>query len=137
MTSVKTYGGPDITIPIQSIPTFEKSSVSNAVISVLIATAKNCEEPGTIETVLNSLLTANGLPIFKMGDVTPPTSFPPTQLTPHPWILSLPLPHRRLANRQLLRQKIFTQLQKQLSSRKNKPKNQQKKIYQNYVVETI
>ena len=53
MTSVRTNGGPDITIPIQSIPTFEKSSVSNAVISVLIATVKNYEEPGTFETVLN------------------------------------------------------------------------------------
>ena len=78
MTSVKTNGGPDIAIPIQSIPTFEKSSVSNAVISVLIATDKNCEEPGTFETVLNSLLTANGLITFKMGIVTPPTPFPPT-----------------------------------------------------------
>ena len=68
----------DLTIPIQSIPTFEKSSVSNAVISLLIATLKNCEEPGTFETVLNSLLAANGLPSFKMGNVTPPTSFPPT-----------------------------------------------------------
>ena len=56
MTSVKANGGLIITIPIQSIPTLEKSSVSNAVISVLIATAKNCEEPGTFETVLNSLL---------------------------------------------------------------------------------
>ena len=28
--------------------------------------------------VLNSLLTANGLPTFKMGKVTPPKSFPPT-----------------------------------------------------------
>ena len=77
MTWVKTNGGPDITIPIQSIPTFEKSSVSNAVIGVLIATVKNCEEPGTFETVLNSLLTANGLPTFKRVNVTPPTSFPP------------------------------------------------------------
>ena len=78
ITSVKTNGGPDnITIPIQSIPTFGKSSVSNAVISVLTATAKNCDEPGTFETVLNSLLTANGLPTFKMGNVTPPTSFQP------------------------------------------------------------
>ena len=79
ITSVKTNGGPDnITIPIQSIRTFPKSSVSTAVISVLIATVKNCEEPGTFEAVLNSLLTANGLPTFKMGHVTPPTSFPPT-----------------------------------------------------------
>ena len=78
MTSVKTNGGPDISIPIQSYPTFEKSSVSNADISVLIATVKNCEEPGTFGTVLNSLLTANGLPTFKMGNVAPPTSFPPT-----------------------------------------------------------
>ena len=83
ITSVKTNGGPDISIPIQSIPTFEKSSVSNAVISVLIATVKNCEEPGTFETVLNCLLTANGFPTFKMGNVTPPTSFPltPTDTT--------------------------------------------------------
>ena len=78
MTSVKTNGGTDITIQIQSISTLTKSSVSNAVISVLVATVKNCEEPGTIETVLNSLLTANGLSTFKMGNVTPPTSFPPT-----------------------------------------------------------
>ena len=80
MTSVITNGGADITIPIQSIPTFEKSSVSNAVtvIRVLIATVKNYEEPGTFETVLNSLLTANGLPTFKMGNVILPTSFPPT-----------------------------------------------------------
>ena len=77
MTSVKTNGGPDISIPIQSIPTFEKSSVSNAVISLLIAIVKNCEEPGTNETVLNSPLTANGLPTFEMGNA-PPTSFPPT-----------------------------------------------------------
>ena len=55
------------------------------VISVLIATVKNSEEPGTFETVLNFLLIANGLRTFKMGNVTPPTSFPPTitQLTPH------------------------------------------------------
>ena len=79
MTSVKTNGGPDnITISIQLIPTFEKSSVSNAVISILIAIVKNCEEPDTFETVLNSLLTANGLPTFKMVNVTSPTSFPPT-----------------------------------------------------------
>ena len=79
MTSVKTNGGSDnIAIRIQSIPTFGKSSVSNAVISVRIATVKNCEEPGTFETVMNSLLPANGLPTFKMGNVTPPTSFPPT-----------------------------------------------------------
>ena len=79
MTSAKTNGGPDnINILIQSIPTFKKSSVSNAVISVLIATVKNCEEPGTFETVLNYILTANSLPTLKMGNVTPPTSFPPT-----------------------------------------------------------
>ena len=67
MTAVKTNGGQDnITIPIQSIPTFDKSSVSNAVISTLIATDKNCAEPGTIETVLNSPLTANG-PHFQNG----------------------------------------------------------------------
>ena len=79
MTSVKTNGGPDnITIPIQSIPTFEKSYVFYAVISVLTTTVKNSEEPGTFETVVNSFLTANGLPNFKMGNVTPPTSFPPT-----------------------------------------------------------
>ena len=64
MTSVKSNGGPDITIPIESIPTFEKSSVSNTVISILITTVKNCEELGTFETVLNSLLIANGLPTF-------------------------------------------------------------------------
>ena len=79
MTAVKTNGGRDIiTIPIQSIPTFEKSSVSNAVIIIFVATVKNCEEPGTFETVLSSLLTANGLPTFNRGNVTPPTSFPPT-----------------------------------------------------------
>ena len=37
MTPVKSYGGPDITIPIQSIPTFEKSSVSNTLITQLSA----------------------------------------------------------------------------------------------------
>ena len=81
MTSVKTNGGPDITIPIQPIPILEKSSVSNTVISVLIATVKNCEEPGTFETVLNSLLTANGLPTFKMGNVTRPRPSHLPQLT--------------------------------------------------------
>ena len=79
MASVKTNGRPDIiTIPIKSIPTFDNSSVSNAVISVLIATVKNSEEPGTFETVLKFLLTANCLPTFKMGNVTPPASIPPT-----------------------------------------------------------
>ena len=46
-----------------------KKVVFLTLISVLIATVKNCEEPGTFETVLNSLLTANGLPTFKMGNV--------------------------------------------------------------------
>ena len=79
MTSVKTNGGQDnITIPIQSIPTFEKSSISNAVISIHVSTVKNSEEPGTSETVRNSLLTANSLPTLNMGNVTRPTSFPPT-----------------------------------------------------------
>ena len=74
-------GGPDITIPIQSIPTFEKSSIS------IIAAVKNCEEPGTFETVLNSLLTANGPPTFKsfffdtMSLHPRPSHLP--QLTPH------------------------------------------------------
>ena len=106
----------NITIPIQSIPTLEKSSVSNAVISVLIATVKNSEEPGTFENVLNSLSIANGLPTFKMGNVTAPSPSYLLQLTPLLLILGLPLPHRRLTNRQLLRQKI-TRFQKQLSSR--------------------
>ena len=83
LTSVKTNGGADISVPIQSIPTYEKSNVSNTVTSILIATVKNSEEPGTFETVLNSLLTANGHPTFKMGNVTPPTSFHLPQLTPH------------------------------------------------------
>ena len=54
-----------------------KSSVSNAVISVLIATFKNKEVPGNFEAVLNSLLVANG-PSFKMVNFTPPSSFPST-----------------------------------------------------------
>ena len=67
-----------ITFPIHPISAFEKSSISNAVISVLIATVKNNEVPGTFEAVLNSLLVANGLRQFKMGNVTPPSSFPST-----------------------------------------------------------
>ena len=74
MTSVKTNGGPDISISIQSIPTFEKSSVSNAVI--FIATVKNFEEPGTFETVLNSISTANGLPQSKWVMLLHPRSIP-------------------------------------------------------------
>ena len=82
MTAVKTNGGPDnITMPIQLIPTFEKSSVSNAVISVLIATVKNSEESGTVETVLNSLWT---LHTFKMGNgILHPRPSKLSQLTPH------------------------------------------------------
>ena len=57
---------------------FPKKCVFNTVISVLIATDKNSEEPSTFATVLNPLLTANGLPTFKMGNVTLPTSFPHT-----------------------------------------------------------
>ena len=67
-----------ITFPIHPISAFEKSRISNAVISVLIATVKNNEVPGTFEAVLNSLLVANGLPQFKMGNVTPPSSIPST-----------------------------------------------------------
>ena len=52
--------------------------VINTVISVLIATFKNNEVPGTFAAVLNSLLVANGLLQFKMCNVTPPSSFPST-----------------------------------------------------------
>ena len=38
-----------ITFQIHPISAFEKSSISNAVISVLIATVKNNEAPGTFE----------------------------------------------------------------------------------------
>ena len=71
-----------ITFPIHHISPFEKSSISNAVISVLIATVKNNEVPVTFEAVLNALLVANGLPQFKMGNVTPPSSFPSTSTDP-------------------------------------------------------
>ena len=64
----------NITISIQSTPTFEERMVSNAVFSVRIATVKNSEEPATFEMVLNSLLTVNGLSNFQNGNVT--------QLTP-------------------------------------------------------
>ena len=64
-------------------PTFEKSSVSNAVIRVLIATVKNSEEPGTFETVLNSSLTANDLPISKWVMLLHPRPSHRPQLTPH------------------------------------------------------
>ena len=57
---------------------FSKKSVSNAVISVLAATFKNSEEPGTFEMVLNTPLSANCLPTFKIFNVTPPSSFPST-----------------------------------------------------------
>ena len=67
-----------ITFPIHPISAFEKSSVSNAVISVVIATVKNNEVQGTFEAVLNSLLVANGLPQLKMRNVSPPSYFPPT-----------------------------------------------------------
>ena len=67
-----------LTFPIHPISAIEKSSISNALISVLIATVKNNEVPGTFEAVLNSLLVANGLPQFKMGNVTPPSSVPST-----------------------------------------------------------
>ena len=67
-----------ITFPIHTNSAFEKSSISNAVISVLIATVKNNEVPGTFEAVLNSLPVANGLPQSKMGNVTPSSSFPST-----------------------------------------------------------
>ena len=67
-----------ITVPIHPISAFEKSSISNVVISVLIATVKNNEAPGIFEAVLNSLLVANGLPQFKMLNVTPPSSIPST-----------------------------------------------------------
>ena len=67
-----------ITFPVHPISAFGKSSISNTVISVLIATVKNNEVPGTFEAVLNSLLVANGLPQFKMGNVSPPLSFSPT-----------------------------------------------------------
>ena len=70
-----------ITFPIHPISAFEKSSISNAVISVLIATVKNNEVPGIFEAVLNSLLVANGLPQFKMGNVTPPSSRLPSTST--------------------------------------------------------
>ena len=67
-----------ITFPIHNISAFEKISISNAVISVLIATVKNNEVPVTFEAVLNSLLVANGLPQFEVGNVTQPSSFPST-----------------------------------------------------------
>ena len=68
-----------ITFSIHHISAFEKSSISNAVvISVLIATVKNNEVPGTFEEDLNSLLVANGRPQFKMGNVISPLSFPST-----------------------------------------------------------
>ena len=51
-----------ITFPIHPISAFEKSRVSNAVISVLIATLKNNEVPVTYEKVLNSLLGVHGSP---------------------------------------------------------------------------
>ena len=69
MISAKTNSGSDnINVLIQSIPLWKKS----------ITSVKTSEEPGTFETVLNSLLTANTLPTFKMDDVTPPTSLTPT-----------------------------------------------------------
>ena len=81
MTSVKTNGGPDNMFQFYQFQLSKEvriGTVSNAVISVLIATVRSSEVPGTFETVVNFLLTANGLPYFKMGNVTSPTSFPPT-----------------------------------------------------------
>ena len=83
MTSVKTNGGPDITIPIQSIPTFEKSNVSNTVINILITTVKKCEEPGTFETVLNPLLTQMAFRLSKWVMLLHPRPSHLLQLTPH------------------------------------------------------
>ena len=125
-----------ITYPIHPISAFEKSSISNAVISVLIATVKNNEVPGTFEAVLISLLVANGLPQFKMGNVTPSSSFTSTSTdfaslnsqstsTPSPTLPDKPSQRRRMITR--FRQQQFT--------RKNckKPTN---KIHQSSLVKT-
>ena len=74
---------PGYTNPIRLYQTvslfqFEKSNISNAVISILTTTIENNEVPGTFEVVLKSLLVANGFPQFKMGNVYPPSSFPAT-----------------------------------------------------------
>ena len=84
MTSVKTNVGPDnITIPVQSIPTCEKRSVSNAVISVLIATVKNSEEPDTFERFWTSFWLQTASPLSKWVMLLHPCPSHLPQLTPH------------------------------------------------------
>ena len=39
---------------------------------ILTATMKENETPGSYQSVLNTLLAANGLPVFNMGSVVPP-----------------------------------------------------------------
>ena len=92
MTAVKTNGGPDnITMPIESIPPFEKSSVSNAVSSVLIATVKNCENRAPLKRFWTPfwLQTASPLSIWVM--LLHPRSSHLLQLTPLFQILRYPI----------------------------------------------
>ena len=109
-----------MTLPIHAIPAFDKSSVSNSVMSILIATVKNNDVPCTFEAVLNYLLVANGLPQSKWIMFLHPRPSYLIQLTPNIYIPSLPLPHHHhsLIDRQQLRQ-IITNLNQQQFSRKN------------------
>ena len=130
-----------ITFPIDPISTFKKGSVSNAVISILIGTVKNNEVPGIVEAVLNPLLVANGLPQFKMDNVSPPSSFPPnstdsaslnTQSTSTP---SPSLPTNRQQRRQMITLLRHLQCTRKKEKKINKGASDQQ-IYQSSLVKT-
>ena len=103
-TSATCYTNPipnSITFPIHHISAFEKSSTSNAVISILIAMSQKQWGSRHLWSGPESFLVANGLPQFKIGNVTPPSSFPSTSTdsaslntqstsTPSPWLPDKP-----------------------------------------------
>ena len=116
----------------------KKSIISNAVISVLIATVKNNEVPGTFEAVLNYLLVADGLLQFKMGNVTPPSSFSSTStdyasLNTQSTSTPSPLP---LADKPSLSSTDDHSAPAATIYKKKTAENQQRKIYQSSLVKT-
>ena len=126
-----------ITFPIHPISALEISSISNAVSSILIATVKYNEVPGTFEAVLNSLLAANGLLQFKMGNVTPLSSFPST------WTDSASLntqststPSPSLPDKPSTASTDDHSAPPATIYKKNTAENQQRKIYQSSLVKT-
>ena len=65
ITPVKANGGQDITIPIQSIPTFKKSSISNAVSAYILPLSKTVRNRAPLKRFWTNFWLQTAFPLSK------------------------------------------------------------------------